>query len=175
MLNSNFNSFFLSTWLYTPCGDIARALSPLWSHQTQVYHLSGAQSCVESFAQYNTQAHSVDSSLDIIQSDPKNALSESPFCETGFDGMWPSTVGCFTCSGRPHTLKPGFAITQFRQFVFLGRPAETLLGIRPKLAYSRQGLDWIVGPGYSFGVFSTSRSRSFEISWRDWKGGPQLT
>ena len=28
---------------------------------------------------------------------------------------------------------------------------------RPKPAYGRQGLDWIVGPGYSFGVFSTSR------------------
>ena len=27
----------------------------------------------------------------------------------------------------------------------------------PKPAYGRQGLDWIVGPGYSFGVFSMSR------------------
>ena len=27
----------------------------------------------------------------------------------------------------------------------------------PKPAYGRQGLDWIVGPGYSFGVFSTYR------------------
>ena len=26
---------------------------------------------------------------------------------------------------------------------------------RPKPAYGRQGLDWIVGPGYSFVVFST--------------------
>ena len=26
---------------------------------------------------------------------------------------------------------------------------------RPKPAYGRQGLDWIVGPGYSFAVFST--------------------
>ena len=30
---------------------------------------------------------------------------------------------------------------------------------RPKPAYGRQGLDWIVGPGYSFEdvVFSTNR------------------
>ena len=27
--------------------------------------------------------------------------------------------------------------------------------IRPKPAYGRQGLEWIVGPGYSFVVFST--------------------
>ena len=27
---------------------------------------------------------------------------------------------------------------------------------RPKPAYGRQGLDWIVGPEYSFGVLSTS-------------------
>ena len=27
---------------------------------------------------------------------------------------------------------------------------------RPKPAYGRQGLDWIVGPGYSFVVFSTN-------------------
>jgi hypothetical protein len=30
-----------------------------------------------------------------------------------------------------------------------------LLDTRPKPAYGRQGLDWIVGPGYSFAVFST--------------------
>ena len=29
---------------------------------------------------------------------------------------------------------------------------------RPKPAYSRQGLDWIVGPGYSFVVFSTNKT-----------------
>ena len=28
---------------------------------------------------------------------------------------------------------------------------------RPKPAYDRQGLDWIVGPEYSFRVFSMSR------------------
>ena len=28
---------------------------------------------------------------------------------------------------------------------------------RPKPTYGRPGLDWIVGPGYSFGVFSMSR------------------
>ena len=35
---------------------------------------------------------------------------------------WPSTVGCLTGSGRPHTLKPGFAKRQFRKCVFLGYP-----------------------------------------------------
>ena len=38
-------------------------------------------------------------------------------------------------------------------------PKEDLPGnfvsTRPKPAYGRQGLDWIVGPGYSFAVFST--------------------
>ena len=34
------------------------------------------------------------------------------------------------------------------------RFAET----RPKPAYGRQGLDWIVGPGYSFVVFSTNKT-----------------
>ena len=29
---------------------------------------------------------------------------------------------------------------------------------RPKSAYGRQGLDWIVGPGYSFVVFSTNKT-----------------
>ena len=29
---------------------------------------------------------------------------------------------------------------------------------RPKPAYGRQGLDWIVGPGYSFVVFSTNKT-----------------
>ena len=29
---------------------------------------------------------------------------------------------------------------------------------RPKPAYSRQGLDWIVWPGYSFVVFSTNKT-----------------
>ena len=29
---------------------------------------------------------------------------------------------------------------------------------RPKPAYGRQGLDWIVGPGYSFVVFSTNET-----------------
>ena len=28
---------------------------------------------------------------------------------------------------------------------------------RPKPAYGRQGLDWIIRPGYSFVVFSTNR------------------
>ena len=29
---------------------------------------------------------------------------------------------------------------------------------RPKPAYGRQGLDWMVGPGYSFVVFSTNKT-----------------
>ena len=29
---------------------------------------------------------------------------------------------------------------------------------RPKPAYVRQGLDWIVGPGYNFVVFSTNKT-----------------
>ena len=29
---------------------------------------------------------------------------------------------------------------------------------RPKPAYGRQGLDWIVGQGYSFVVFSTNKT-----------------
>ena len=29
---------------------------------------------------------------------------------------------------------------------------------RPKPAYGRQGLDWMVGPGYSFVVFSTNQT-----------------
>ena len=35
------------------------------------------------------------------------------------------------------------------------RPFLRILLTRPKPAYGRQGLDWIVGPGYSFVVFST--------------------
>ena len=32
-----------------------------------------------------------------------------------------------------------------------------IINTRPKPAYGRQGLDWFVGPGYSFVVFSTNR------------------
>ena len=32
-----------------------------------------------------------------------------------------------------------------------------IINTRPKPAYGQQGLDWIVGPGYSFVVFSTNR------------------
>ena len=35
--------------------------------------------------------------------------------------------------------------------------SRTFENTRPKPAYGRQGLDWIVGPGYSFVVFSTNR------------------
>ena len=37
----------------------------------------------------------------------------------------------------------------------LADPVITIFRTRPKPAYGRQGLDWIVGPGYSFVVFST--------------------
>ena len=33
-----------------------------------------------------------------------------------------------------------------------------IITTRPKPAYGRQGLDWIVGPGYSFVVFSTIKT-----------------
>ena len=35
---------------------------------------------------------------------------------------------------------------------------------RPKPAYGRQGLEWIVRPGYSFGVFSMSRVAPLVLS-----------
>ena len=34
----------------------------------------------------------------------------------------------------------------------------TIMITRPKPAYGQQGLDWIVGPGYSFVVFSTNKT-----------------
>ena len=37
---------------------------------------------------------------------------------------------------------------------------------RPKPAYGRQGLDWIVGPGYSFVVFSTNKT--METNQKPW-------
>ena len=39
-----------------------------------------------------------------------------------------------------------------------------MLLTRPKPAYGRQGLDWIVGPEYSFGVFATSCFRPAVLS-----------
>ena len=33
-----------------------------------------------------------------------------------------------------------------------------IITTRPKPAYGRQGLDWIVWPGYSFVVFSTNKT-----------------
>ena len=38
---------------------------------------------------------------------------------------------------------------------------------RPKPAYSRQGLDWILGPGYSFVVVSTDKT--METNQKPWK------
>ena len=35
--------------------------------------------------------------------------------------------------------------------------AVVIIITRPKPAYGRQGLDWIVWPGYSFVVFSTNK------------------
>ena len=37
---------------------------------------------------------------------------------------------------------------------------------RPKPAYGRQGLDWVVGPGYSFVVFSTNKT--METNQKPW-------
>ena len=34
----------------------------------------------------------------------------------------------------------------------------TIIITRPKLAYGLRGLPWIVGPGYSFVVFSTNKT-----------------
>ena len=33
-----------------------------------------------------------------------------------------------------------------------------IINTRPKPAFGRQGLDWIIGPGYSFVVFSTNKT-----------------
>ena len=45
-----------------------------------------------------------------------------------------------------------------------GRKMTVRKHFRLKLAYGRQGLDWIVEPGYSFGVFSTSRFAARALS-----------
>ena len=40
----------------------------------------------------------------------------------------------------------------------VGRNVDIIIIITgPKPAYGRQGLDWIIGPGYSFVVFSTNK------------------
>ena len=46
---------------------------------------------------------------------------------------------------------------------------------RPKLAYGRQGLDWIVGPEYSFRVFSTSSFVSAALSLVERRGRNKKT
>ena len=48
-----------------------------------------------------------------------------------------------------HTRKPTNVIEEAKKML-------SFCTTRPKPAYGRQGLDWIVRPGYSFGVFSTS-------------------
>ena len=45
--------------------------------------------------------------------------------------------------------------------------AKSFILTRPKPAYGRQGLDWIVGPGYSFVVFSTNKT--METHQKQWK------
>ena len=42
-----------------------------------------------------------------------------------------------------------------------------IINTRPKPAYGRQGLDWIVGQGYSFVVFSTNKT--METNQKPWK------
>ena len=44
---------------------------------------------------------------------------------------------------------------------------QQISSTRPKLAYGRQGLDWIFGPGYSFVVFSTNKT--METHQKPWK------
>ena len=47
------------------------------------------------------------------------------------------------------------------------RSTSNINNTKPKPAYGRQGLDWIVGPEFSFRVFSTSRyglRRSFLLN-----------
>ena len=41
-----------------------------------------------------------------------------------------------------------------------------IMTTRPKPAYGRQGLDWIVWPGYSFVVFSTNKT--METNQKPW-------
>ena len=43
---------------------------------------------------------------------------------------------------------------------------ENFTKTRPKPAYDRQGLDWIIGPGYSFVVFSTNKT--METNQKPW-------
>ena len=50
------------------------------------------------------------------------------------------------------------------------RPLPDFFSTRPKPAYSRRGLDWIIGPGYSFGVFSAPSVLS-SVDDPDWLGG----
>ena len=59
-----------------------------------------------------------------------------------------------------HTRKPTNVIEEAKKML-------SFCTTRPKPAYGRQGLDWIVRPGYSFGVFSTSRSEPLVLNWVD--------
>ena len=56
---------------------------------------------------------------------------------------------------RPSSTSPAlvFKISITITIIFI-----TIIFTRPKPAYGRQGLDWIVGPGYSFAVFSTNKT-----------------
>ena len=45
--------------------------------------------------------------------------------------------------------------------LFVNPSSSIIIITRPKPAYGRQGLDWIVGPGYSFLVFSTKKTIFF--------------
>ena len=46
---------------------------------------------------------------------------------------------------------------------------------RPKPAYGRQGLDWIVGPGYTFGAFSAPSFAPPALSSVDDSDGAEIS
>ena len=60
------------------------------------------------------------------------------------------------------TVNPVEALQEFWQmkvaFILIIIIIIIIIITRPKPAYGRQGLDWIVGPGYSFVVFSTNKT-----------------
>ena len=64
--------------------------------------------------------------------------------------------------GRPRHCKCGIdsiqLLPRLPNWIVLSIRNIIIITTRPKPAYGRQGLDWIVGPGYSFVVFSTNKT-----------------
>ena len=56
------------------------------------------------------------------------------------------------------TMPGGYELTDMDVLIIIIIIIITIIITRPKPAYGRQGLDWIVGPGYSFVVFSTNKT-----------------